>query len=252
MSYREMIQQTAHLLGKSAYFINFPLNCFGLSKHWVSLFGSVPPALVGPLQESLQHDLEAAPNLVSDALKDEWISFEDSFRSSVDASGRPKPNPRDTTQNLDRQQMKQARRVRSVQRMPLPAAWDAQQVATEYGVWLSRRFGGLIRANQDGEGVVRFTLLGGRPVLLELTPTPYSLVSRRRRAFYITGGVLSRKVDPPGRLEFRLFPELGCLIASIHGFAPTLPWTIYASTQARLHLRVMRAFGRHLRRQSKE
>lgn len=250
MSYREMIQQTAELLGKSAHFINFPLNCFGLSKHWVALFGSVPPALVGPLQESLQHDLEARPSALTDALEGKWVSFEESFHSSVDQSGRPKPNPRATTRNLDRQQIKQARRVRSVQRMPLPAKWNAQQIAKEYGVWLSRRFGGVIRASQDGEGIVRFTLAGGRPVLLELTPTSYSLGSERRCAFYITGGVLSRKVDPHGRLEFRLFPELGCLIASIHGFAPTLPWTIYSLTQARLHLRVMRAFGKHLQRQS--
>ena len=160
MTYREMIQQTAKLLGKPAYFIDFPLNCFGLSKHWVALFGSVPPALVGPLQESLQHDLEAAPNALTDALKGEWVSFEDSFHSSVDASGRPKPNPRDTTQRLDRQQIKQARRVRSVQRMPLPAGWDAQQIAKEYGVWLSRRFGGLIRAGKDSEGIVRFVPAG--------------------------------------------------------------------------------------------
>ncbi|TVP79600.1 MAG: NAD-dependent epimerase/dehydratase family protein [Puniceicoccaceae bacterium] len=250
MSYREMIHQTAHLLGKSAYFINFPLNCFGLSKHWVALFGSVPPALVGPLQESLQHDLEAEPNELTDVLKDDWVSFEASFKASVDDSGRPKPNPRSTTQILDRQQMKQARRVRSVQRMPLPVGWDAQRISSEYGVWLSRRFGGLIRADKDDAGVVRFTLLGGWPVLLELTPTPFSLGSQRRCAFYITGGILSRKVEPPGRLEFRLFPDLGCLIASIHGFAPTLPWTIYALTQARLHLRVMRAFGRYLQRQS--
>ena len=59
--------------------------------------------------------------------------------------------------------------------------------------------------------------------------------------------MLSRDVDPPGRLEFRLFQELGCLIASIHGFAPTLPWWIYANTQARIHLLVMRAFSAHLR-----
>ncbi len=250
MTYREMIRRTAQLLGKSAHFVNFPFNCFGLSKHWVSVFGSVPPALVGPLQESLQHDLEARPNALTDRLKDRFVSFEDSFHKSVDALGQPKPNPRSTTQASDRQLIKQARRVRSVQRMPLPEGWSAQQVATEYGEWLSRRFGGLINADKDSKGIVRFSSLGGRTVLLELTPTRYSLGSDRRCAFYISGGVLSREVDPPGRLEFRLFPEQACLIASIHGFAPTLPWWIYINTQARLHLRVMRAYARHLRRQA--
>jgi len=248
MTYREMISQTAELLGKKARFVNFPYNCFGLSKHWVAVFGDVPPALVGPLQESLQHDLEAQPSALSARLKDKFVSFEASFRKSVDAEGMPKPNPRSSTQASDRKYIKEARRVRSVQRMPLPTGWSAQKITTEYGEWLSRRFGGLINATKDAEAVVRFEALGGRFVLLELTPTPYSLGSQRRCAFYISGGRLSRDVDPPGRLEFRLFPEQGCLIASIHGFAPTLPWWIYANTQARIHLRVMRAFGRYLER----
>jgi hypothetical protein len=83
-----------------------------------------------------------------------------------------------------------------------------------------------------------------------LSPTPYSIGNRKRCAFYISGGLLSRKVDPAGRLEFRLFPELKCLVASIHGFAPTLPWWLYANTQARIHLHVMMAFSKHLQRLS--
>lgn len=246
MTYSEMIRRTGQLLGRSTYFVNFPYNCIRISKHWVSVFGDVPPALVGPLLESLQHNLEARPNALTEKLKDRFVSLEDSFAKSVDLQGLPKPNPRRSTQATDHRLMKRERLVRSVQRMPLPKSWNAQEVATEYGEWLSHRFGGLIRAVKDQAGIVRFTLLGGRIVLLELMPTPYSLGSKLRCAFYISGGVLSRDVDPPGRLEFRLFPEQKCLIASIHGFAPTLPWWIYALTQARLHLRVMRSFAKHL------
>ena len=248
MTYSDMIRRTGQLLEKPTFFINFPLNVFGLSKHWVSIFGGVPPALVGPLLESLQHDLEARPNALMNKIKDRCVCFEDSFKKSVDAGGQPKPNPRLFTQSKDHRLMKQACLVRSVQRMPLPKGWNAQEIATEYGDWLSRRFGGLIGATRDREGAILLTLLGGRVVLLELTPTPYSLGGKRRCAFYISGGVLSRKVDPPGRLEFRLFPKQDCLIASIHGFAPTLPWWVYALTQAKLHLRVMRAFARHISR----
>jgi nucleoside-diphosphate-sugar epimerase len=246
MTYREMIRKTAKLLGKRAFIGNLPFNCFGLSKHWVAIFGSVPPALFGPLQESLQHDLRARPNELMDRLSERFLSFEESFYKSVDSGGTPKPNPRSSTQPLDRARIKKARRVRSVQRMPLPDGWDAQQVAMEYGEWLSRRFGGWINASKDSAGVVRFSSLGF--ILLELTPTAYSQGSERRRAFYISGGLLSREVDPPGRLEFRLFPEQDALIVSIHGFAPMLPWWIYANTQARIHLRVMQAFARHLKR----
>ncbi|PXA02997.1 nucleoside-diphosphate sugar epimerase [Coraliomargarita sinensis] len=246
MSYREMIKRTAALLGKNARFINFPYNAFGLSKQWVALFGSVPPALVGPLQESLQYDLVASPNPLLDRLRERMIPFEESFARSVDEGGNPKPNPRSRTQAADQASLKAEKRVRSVQRMGYPKDWSAKDVATEYGVWLTRRFRGIIRADTDSEGIVRFSLLTRRVCLLELSPTPYSRGNPRRCAFYISGGILSRQVDPPGRLEFRLFPELPCMIASIHGFAPTLPWWLYANTQARLHLRVMRAFRRHM------
>lgn len=246
MTYKEMIARTAALLGKRARFLNFPYNAFGLSKQWVSLFGSVPPALVGPLQESLQYDLVAKPNALQQRLRDRFIPFEDSFRKSVDEQGNPKPNPRSTTRAADHASIKEARRVRSVQRMHYPPSWSAKDVANEYADWLTRRFRGLISAAADDRGVVRFTGFWGRVTLLELSPTPHSQGNPRRCAFYISGGILSRKVDPLGRLEFRLFPELSCMIASIHGFAPTLPWWIYANTQARLHLRVMRAFSKHL------
>jgi nucleoside-diphosphate-sugar epimerase len=246
MTYREMIMKTAHLLGKSARYVDFPLNCFSFSKHWVAFFGKVDAALVGPLLESLQYDLSARPNPVLDRIRDKLVSFEDSFAKSVDENGNPRPNPRSETQVSDRKRIKQARRVRSVQRMPYPVGWTAEEISQEYGNWLSRHFRGLIRVETNDAGEVRFLALGGRLSLLELSPTPYSIGNRERCAFYISGGGLSRRVDPPGRLEFRLFPELGCLIASIHGFAPTLPWWFYANTQARIHLRVMKAFSSHL------
>jgi hypothetical protein len=131
--------------------------------------------------------------------------------------------------------------------MPLVTELDARGVAAEYASWLTKTFRGLLSVEQSTTGVITFIGFQ-RWKLLELTPTPYTLNNKRRCAFYVTGGALSRRVDPPGRLEFRLFPENACLIASIHGYAPRLPWWIYATTQARVHLAVMHAFGRHLKR----
>lgn len=245
MTYREMIVRTGELLGHRVRAVNFPWNCFVLSKHWVALFGGVAPALVGPLQESLRHDLQARPNALLARLQPTLVSFEDSIRSAVDGDGIPRPNPRSQTQPRDRKYIRRSRRVRSVQRLPLVGGLSARAVAEEYGLWLTRSFRGLIRVERGEGDILQFIARGG-VVLLELTPTPYTRQNRRRCAFYVTGGVLSRKVDPPGRLEFRLFPERSCMIASIHGFAPSLPWWLYANTQARVHLAVMQAFGRHL------
>lgn len=246
MSYREMILKTGQLLGRNVRSIDLPLNCFKISKHWVALFSGVSSDLVGPLLESLQHDLKARPNPLLEQLAARMVPFEASFAKSVGSDGCPLPNPRSHTQTANMRTIKKARRVRSVQRMPLPQYWDAQQIAIEYGEWLSRHFRGLIRAQKDTTGVVRFFALGHRITLLELTPTPYSLHTQYRCAFYISGGILTREVDPPGRFEFRLFPTSGCLVASIHDFAPTLPWWFYSRTQAVVHLRVMRAFARYL------
>lgn len=248
MTYGALIQATARGLGRRVRTVKFPLNLFTLSRRWVSLFGSVPAALVGPLQESLRHDLSARDNPLLARLRPDLVPLEESLRRSVDEQGRPRPNPRRTTQRADRRSIRQESRVRSVQRMPLPDGWDAGRVAETYGQWLTRTFGGLLSADQRDDGVLEFRV-AGRWQLLELSPTPHSRENRRRRAYYITGGLLARQPDPPGRFEFRLFPENDCLIASIHGFAPSLPWWLYARTQAVIHLQVMRAFGRYLGRQ---
>jgi len=247
MSYGQLIRRTGEWMGRPIRTVSLPWHLFALSQRWVSYFGEVPLALVRPLQESLLHDLQARPNALLEHLRPRLITFEDSLARAVDADGQPLPNPRSDTQQVDQQQIRQARRVRSVQRMALPTGWSAEQVAREYGEWLSRRYRGLLKVETDADGVVRFCVLSRRMVLLELTPSPYS-EQERRCAYYITGGLLSRQVDPLGRLEFRTFAERKCMIASIHGFAPILAWWLYANTQAKIHLWVMRAFGRHLSR----
>lgn len=248
MTYRELIVRTGESLGIKTRGVGVSANLFTLSEHWVALFGGVPSALVGPLQESLRHDLAASDNALLRRLRPDMVSLPESLRRAVDEQGKPRPHPRSGLARADKRRMRRERRVRSVQRMPLPAEWDAPAVAEEYGRWLTRRLGGLVNVRRTEAGVLRFAGPGGRGCWLELSPTPFARGNRRRCAFYISGGWLARSVEPPGRFEFRLFPENGCLLACIHGFAPRLPWWIYASTQALLHLAVMRAFGRHLAR----
>lgn len=245
MTYRMMVTRTARVMKKTFRSVSFPWNCFHLSKYWVSRVSGVPSALVGPLLESLRHDLVARPNQLMDSLADSLVDFDQSIRSAMDANGTISSNPRQNTQAEDRVRIKKLKRVRSVQRMPYVPDLNAQQIAFEYGAWLTQRFAGLLRVKQDSNDVIRF-LLFGRFVLLILEPTPYTLRTLRRCAFYVSGGLLARNVDPKGRFEFRLFPENDCIVASIHGFAPTLPWWIYACTQAKVHLRVMHAFRKHL------
>lgn len=245
MTYRSLLLETARFLDKRVRALSVPVNCFALSRLWVALLGGVPVELAGPLQESLRHHLRARPNLLLEKLENKLVPLQESFRRAVDEHGAPKPNPRSVTRTRDAQDIKRESRVLSVQRLPLPQGLDAPQVAAEYGSWLSDSFGGLLDVKTDSQNVIRF-LAFGKWKLLELTPTPFSRSSRWRCAFYITGGWLSRQVEPKGRLEFRLFPENDCLIAAIMGFAPKLPWYLYRPTQAVAHLLVMKRFAAHL------
>jgi uncharacterized protein YbjT (DUF2867 family) len=246
MTYRDLILKTAVFLGKRVRTYDVGWNLFTASRHWIAHYGKVPVALVGPLQESLRHNLRARPNPLLDRISANMLSLEDSLLKAVGPDGKPMSNPRMKTQAVDSKQIKKEKRVRSVQRMPLPEGLDAQQISLEYGQWLSRTFANLINAEADEHGVVRFYAISKRLKLLELTPTPWSLQNKRRCAYYISGGCLADKVDPPGRFEFRLFPSNKCTIASIHGFAPRLPWFIYSITQAPMHAWVMKSFSKHL------
>jgi len=253
MTYRDMILRTAKALGKNPAIIDVPLNWFAVSRQWVSALSGVSSQLVNPLLESLRHSLRAKDNPLLAEIKEHAVPFEESLLSAVDENGEPLPNPRSLTQKTDDKLIKKARRVRSVQRMPLPAGWDAPYIAQVYGQWLTDKSIHLINVTRDDRNVItfKFQMPGFKIKLLELTPTPYTRGGGRRRAFYISGGFLARKVDPPGRFEFRIFPENYCLIAAIHGFAPRLPWWIYECSQAVVHYFVMKAFGKYLWRQAK-
>lgn len=247
MNYREMILNTARILGRRPLWLPYPFHSIKLSRLWVRCVSGVSAQLVHPLLASLTHPLCAKPNPLLERLTPGAIDFETSVRDAMDTGGRPRANPRVPFLKLNRSRIRAAKQVRSVQRMDLPDGWDAEAVARAYGQWLTRTFRGWIRVNRDGEGVLRFHL--GFPAcdLLVLTPTPFSRRGARRRAFYISGGLLAVATDPPGRFEFRVFPELKICIAAIHGYSPRLPWWLYVQTQARVHLWVMKAFGRWLK-----
>ncbi len=248
MTYAEMIRNTATVMGKRPTCVPVPFNAIGLSRLWVSLMAGVPKALVDPLLDSLKHSLAARDNPLQKRLSEQPVSFENSIRNTIDDKGYPLPNPRSKGMPAYRAHVRHARRVRSVQRMPLPEGWDAGDVEREYGRWLSKAPFKILSVEQDADGALAFMWQLPRLCLLRLTPTPRSRNCTWRRAFYIAGGVLSRTVEPQGRFEFRLFPDKQCLIAAIHGYAPRLPWWLYSMTQAVIHLFTMLAFKRHLSR----
>ena len=256
LTYRELMGLTAELLDKDRPMMPVPLMTPGLSRLWVSAVTGAPKALVEPLVESLRHemigqdrrlhDLAGVPGLGARASIERALAVSP-VSSAGPSAGDSAPSAGDSAPRAFHSAAgARDRRVRSVQRLPLPAGRDAAWAAQEYIAWLPRFFRGALRASVDDHGVCRFHFGDTPLVLLELSHAPER--SRPdRQLFYLTGGVLARRT-PRGRFELREALGGEALLAAIHDFEPTLPWPIYTTTQAPFHAWVMAAFGRHLRR----
>jgi len=250
MTYRELLERSARLLGLRRLFIGVPFSLLGLSKIFLTLVSGFPRQLVSPLVESLKHSLIARelsfqqqagrPGIpfdqaVAESLVEEKRSG--NFQAMRSALTRAKRRLPDSEQNT----------VRSVQRISLPPGKTARWLALQYTAWLPRFFRFLLKADIDAAGnlVIRSRFL--RLSLLELHFALERSAASDRQLFYINGGLLARKTDQPTRkprLEFREVLNGSAALMAIHDYRPTIPWPLYNLTQARAHLWVMKNFAR--------
>jgi len=236
LTYVQMMQETARKLRIKRHFLPVPFFTPTLSRLWVSLITNTPKNLVYPLVESLEHPMVPREDHLY-SLESADVTY---FDLLDNVSLQVKPG-----QKLFRFKAS-SRKVRSIQRLPLPADRDAAWVMKEYLSWLPQYLSPLIKVQVDGERV-RFSIFSQKPVLLEMHLSE-ERSSDDRVLLYITKGWLVSRADH-GRLEFRVTKDRKIALAAIHNFTPSLPWYIYTLTQAKLHLFVMNAFGRHLARQ---
>lgn len=245
MTYAEMLRMMAEVLGKNPPILTLPVATANLSLLWVSVVTGASRALVRPLVDSLKHDMVARDGLVFQ--KRAGLETTPLRRALAEAvlhdDDRPTPAPKTGARGDSR--------VRSVQRLPLPANHDAAWVADEYARWLPTFFRPFLRVDVDESKTCRFYFRPLRSPLLVLAFAP-ARSSADRQLFRVTGGLLARRstgtARHQARLEFRSVLERKYVLAAIHDFSPSLPWVVYKFTQALVHLWVMHAFGRHLGR----
>ncbi len=252
LSYAETLRVAGSVLGQRTRVLTLPVRTARLSLLWVSVITGAPRELVRPLMESLRHDLVAQDGLVLQAMAGIQglplrASIERAVADQASAATRA-PTPK-TPKTRSRAVPS---RVRSVQRLPLPAGRTARWVASEYARWLPRFLAPLLRVDVDAAGTCRFFLWPLHvPLLVLLFAADRS--TDDRQLFYVTEGFLARRVEGTRpRLEFRTVLGGKFVLAAIHDFVPRLPWFIYMMTQALVHLFVMRGFGRHLDRAQSE
>ncbi len=251
MTYRDMLERTARVLGVERKMTSVPVITPRLSTLWVSLVSGSPRALAGPLVASLRHNMVVEDNRVQQAIAPQALGFEEALELAIQPDGTPFPDARHGHRQLDDRAVRSERLVRSVQRFRLPRGRDAEWAGAEYMRWLDGFAGPLIRVRVTGEPGSQVARFSVRPLprpVLELTHSA-DRSTPDRALFYVTGGLLAETDAPkPARLEFREVLGGTTLLAAIHDFAPRLPWVLYRLTQAAAHLFVMAQFGRHLDR----
>jgi uncharacterized protein YbjT (DUF2867 family) len=242
-SYRGLIEETGRVVGRRIRILDFPSVAPSLSVLWVCLVTRTPRALVGPLVESLRHDMVARDRRLQEETGVPGIPFEASVRRAIAI-------PPQESSLLQRWRRPSIRSVRSVQRVRIPIGRSADWLTREYLRWLPTIAWPLVSVEVDERLCCEFRLkwLGVRLLRLELA-TGISIPNRV--VLRITGGVLVRAGHrPEGRLEFRSVLDGSTGLVAIHDFRPSLPWFVYKYTQALAHSWVMKRFARHLRRES--
>lgn len=238
MTYKEMLIQTAEVMGKKRWIFSVPLLSIGFSKLWVSYFGNSPTKLVYPLVESLKHTLTVSEELKFEEKQIDYLSYKESVAVALDPTNKVSKSPifkKDTTVKNT---------VRSIQRLPNARRKSSLWVANRYKLWLPIYFRFLIKAKENENGDLGFFLLNSTKPMLQLTWIP-DRSDVERQLFYITGGWLVKRFDT-GWLEFREVLGGKYMLSAIHEFVPRLPWLLYLNTQARLHLFVMNSFKKYL------
>lgn len=235
LPYVEMMRQTARKLGLRRHFLKVPFFTSTLSRLWVSLITNSPRSLVYPLVQSLRHPMVARSEHAFPGTRADRTYLE--LLENVPLVAHP-------SASLFRFQPR-GQTVRSVQRLPLPPGRDAAWVTARYLSWLPRFLRPLVRVRIEGDTVeMSLVFVRGALLVLKLSrdrSTP------DRQLLYIVGGLLQQTAGN-GRLEFREVLGGRHVLAAIHDYTPSLPWLVYKLTQARLHLFVMKRFGRFLSR----
>ena len=241
LSYRDMMLKVASLKGLKRKCLPVPFLTPTISTLWVCGITRAPEGLVRPLIDSLRFSLVDRKNQTLEIPGHTPMGIDEALKLAIrNYNGKEKPHA------FKKPAVKHYE-ARSVQRLPMPKGWTAEDIAKAYMDFLPKMRPRVVRVDVDGHWIYfsnrfpHFHLL-----VLEYSP---ERSWRNRQLFYVRGGLLSQRIGR-GRLEFREVLDGQACLSAIHDFKPRLPWYFYKYSQALYHLWVMTEFGRYLKKRA--
>ena len=244
VTYRELLELVAQQLSVKRRMVPVPFFSPSLSRLWITLVTGASRELVGPLVQSLRHEMIVRDHRLADMAQVMMLSVRDALAVALQQRKEMKQAAAAAAPRRAMVAAKPVSLVRSVQRMRLPADKDAAWAAAEYTRWLPHAFARLLRVDVDAQRECKFCIIGMKTPLLVLSYAA-DRSTPDRQLFYVTGGMLSL-AHQRGRFELREIGTSRTLLTAIHDFGPRLPWFVYRYTQAVFHGWVMSAFRRHI------
>jgi uncharacterized protein YbjT (DUF2867 family) len=83
LTYREMMERLARILGKKLYILQVPVLTPKLSSYWVGLITPVPPSVSMPLIEGLKNEVICRDTAIRDIIPLQLKPYDDAVRSAI-------------------------------------------------------------------------------------------------------------------------------------------------------------------------
>jgi hypothetical protein len=249
-----MLEETASVLGCERRFIATP---FLSERMFLLLLRMVYPSMHSEfltyIIETFRTDTNGKDNPVEQAIAQDAMMFRSSLETCIREERKKKiEKKQDKRRKRDDEILRMTGRVRSIQRLKLPAGRNAAWMAEHYYSWLGRIFKPLLSTEKSPDGSWAAYAHPGNILLLKLTYIP-GQSSPDRCMYFITGGILAKFLGGrTARLEFRDMLSGRFTLVAIHDFNPALPWFFYRFTQAVVHGLVMKRFQWHMERLADE
>lgn len=249
MDWEQVLTQTADLLDRKPVFVRLRWCPPRVYEWWLRRRSpKTHPGTIQVLVRDLQYDSLAEDNPLQRFIREDATECADAIRPHLTGGRENLANPRSQILATYQAQLREARSVRSIQRIDLPRGRDASWMAETYFHWLQRFIWPFVTCQSERDGSYKVRIRGVGITLLELSMRK-DHSDPERRMYFITGGLLaSGRRNIKGRMEFHDVLAGRYTIIAIHDFAPSLPWNFYHATQATAHGFVMRAFQRYMGR----